>query len=310
MTDVVIVDFSWMFYRSFHAMNEMQWVCPERGVIRTGGIYGTINAIHRLNKAFKCHILVATEPPDNSFREELEPEYKAGRNPPDDIMVCWDDAIRTVMLLPFASVVSARTGEADDVIYTLVKQCLPHSQRILLAANDNDLMQVGQFEGGQDKVLFVGNKHVLTPLHEKLSKAFQGVAAKDLAVYRAIVGDKSDNLAGPIPRFATRVARRIAENFENPQAFQKHHANLGPMDATESKYVRLLLQETNFNHWLKNYNIMKMQDVEVIYPDLKELSLQEAMDRYGLMSLNRMLGISLADQDGPTLSTERVPSPR
>jgi len=294
MSDIVIVDFSWLFYRSFHAFQDLEY---KRGnwIIKTGGMFGCLRELKYAYDKFQCMILVAIEPPDNTARTSLFEEYKADRDRPDDISVCWDDTIKAAALFPFVKIVSAKAGEADDVIYSLAQQCIPHCDRVLLKANDNDLLQIGEFEEAQSKVHFLGSKNSLISITDKSQKAFPDVTGRSLAMFRSICGDKSDNLDGPIQRFPKRVASIIAEKFETPGQCVSLMGDMSPVmlarhfgnDKTAHKYLALLLQK--FTIWDRNYQIMKLRPVEVIYPEIDHILVGDLVEMYGMISMSRML---------------------
>jgi DNA polymerase-1 len=144
--------------------------------------------------------------PDNQLR--LHPTYKEGRadkhadRPPDWHQRC--QRLREA-LTEIVPTLYDPMDEADAEIARLVK--VPPQGRLLLVSTDRDLLQllshsVDLYRPGQPTAFYT----TLTFAEE------YGFRPNQFALYRALTGDRSDNIAG-LPHFPARVAARLVATF-------------------------------------------------------------------------------------------------
>lgn len=114
----------------------------------------------------------------NARRREVYPKYKTNRSPLAEDVYAHVKLWREILTHTPATQVEVHGWEADDVIGTLVRR---YPGRFRVHTNDMDYAQVGhlcQLVGVKDK----------------------GVPQRWVCLYKALVGDKSDNIEG-IPGF-------------------------------------------------------------------------------------------------------------
>lgn len=111
-------------------------------------------------------------------RQAIFPGYKAKRPPtPSDIQASMQ-FFQELLVHSTAYQIQMPGIEADDVIATLVAHYAPMAQRVEIYSNDYDLMPL---TGGN---VFCG------------AIAKEGVKTQDIQVYKAFVGDSSDEVPG------------------------------------------------------------------------------------------------------------------
>ena len=114
MPRLVLIDGSSYLYRAFHALPPL--TAPDG--TPTGALFGVVNMLRATLKEapeYAAFVLDASGP---TFREALDPEYKANRPPmPDDLRAQVEPMIAIVEALGFP-MLRVSGVEADDVIGT------------------------------------------------------------------------------------------------------------------------------------------------------------------------------------------------
>jgi 5'-3' exonuclease len=159
--------------------------------------------------------------------------------------------------------------EADEVIFSLTR-ILDGNK--LIVSTDNDLLQSLKEDTEiqrQDKI--INEQYYRTEMVQK----FHSVTPSRLPVYRAIVGDSSDNLKPPVPRFPKELAALIAESIDYdgtvPTKERLQALFLSFDNLTKSKKEKLNLLLENYHSFSTNFEIMKLNvHTDLNYPFLKE----------------------------------------
>ena len=147
-----------------------------------------------IEKHIPTHVIVTFDPPPPTFRHKLYPGYKANRPPvPDGLL---EDCERVRVRLESLNVAfcTVEGYEADDVLGTLSRRASMSGFHTVIVTCDLDLLQL------------------VTPITEvevfsqywptrffgvaATKRRFGGIAPENIPDYKALVGDKSDNLPG------------------------------------------------------------------------------------------------------------------
>lgn len=156
-----------------------------------------------------------------SWRHALEPTYKANRPERDPAAYDQLRRLRDQLTRDRYPVVACPGYEADDVIATLVAQAVEH--QVTIATGDKDLLQlvgptvsVVSTNGGSDR-----QPRGPAYVNEKF-----GVSPEQLRDWLALVGDKSDNIAG-CPGVGPKNATKLLAECINIDGIYKR---IGEMD--------------------------------------------------------------------------------
>jgi DNA polymerase-1 len=184
---VVLVDGTNSIYRAFFApMTELR---ATDGTPTKAVLVFTNMLLKTLREESPDYCAVVFDARGKTFRHEVYPEYKAGREAqPEDLAVQFPLAREIVSALSIP-ILEAPNVEADDLIACLVR-CAPPGARVSIVSTDRDLMQlVGEhvqlLDGIRDRRY--GPAEV---------EARFGVPPAQLLDLRALVGDTSDNIPG------------------------------------------------------------------------------------------------------------------
>lgn len=173
--------------------------------------FGVLKAITATIKKFKPDSVIVTwDGGTPKFRREANPAYKVNRKAsrdydPDD----WKDFLRQMKeledILPIFGIITARKRycEADDLMYHAAKM---YNGNSIIVTTDKDLLQAVD-----DNVsVYSPSKDILyTP--ELVEKEI-GLPIDKFIDWRAIQGDKSDNIAG-VKGIGEKTATKLLRQF-------------------------------------------------------------------------------------------------
>lgn len=268
MRTEIFVDYSWLYHKSFHTFSDLSFV-HEGKTYLTGALYGAVRDIAILKEKFpESPIFVAIEPEDNSSRHMMHESYKQNRPKKDPAMMeLINETTRALTLIPGVTVWSSdQAGEADDVLYTLIKERKSQFDCAMVYALDNDLLQVAGDIDLAGKCFYAKLKDAAVPFEGYCSEKYD-VHPRDLVLYRALIGDSSDNLKGPVPRFPRALARKLLESRTfnpDPAADLIAHINATPLEEfelSEQKWIAALREKADI--LIKNYKMMKLHSLKL-----------------------------------------------
>ena len=152
------------------------------------------------------HLAVIFDPPGDTFRSQIYPDYKAHRPPaPEDLVPQFDYIRRATEAFSVASVEVPRY-EADDVIATLTKIARACGATVDLYTGDKDLMQlVG------DGVLIMDAMKGKVIDTEAVHAKF-GVLPNLVGDALALAGDSADNIPG-VTGIGLKTAALLLETY-------------------------------------------------------------------------------------------------
>lgn len=138
MKKLHILDWSWYFYRAYHALPELN----DKDWHNVNSIYGFFRMLIKFLQEKPDYFVIALDSPVRTIRHDLFEDYKANRpKMPDNFK--WQ--VRTVkdiirdLEIPHLEV---PTYEADDIIYTLVNNFKHQDYHIYIDSLDKDLKQL------------------------------------------------------------------------------------------------------------------------------------------------------------------------
>lgn len=223
-----------MFYRAFYAMPPLTAANGEM----TGAIVGFAATILKyLGELNPDAVAIALDVGKKTFRNDLYDDYKGTREqmPPEL-------AVQFPMLTQFADVMGIKTVgvenfEADDIIGTLAKQAASQGFEVIIATGDRDLLQLID---RNIKVIILNS--ITNSAHYDRAKFIDdnGYEPKFIIDYKALYGDKSDNIPG-VKGVGHINAKKLVTQFSTVENIFDHINEITP------NYIRQRLIEGKEN---------------------------------------------------------------
>lgn len=197
---IALVDTSYLFAKAWHGQpSDAQPGHAARA---------TLDAIVAVRESVAHTILCLDAPP--YWRKEIYPEYKGQRGRPSDEEIAQKKWLLERIEKDGYSIARVQGFEADDLCATLAMHYSEFCSDIRIVSADKDCAQcVGH-----------GVRMFVPPVGERPGeirgtaevKAKFGVEPRDMALYLALCGDKSDNIPGVPKVGGTTAAKWIVEN--------------------------------------------------------------------------------------------------
>ena len=208
MATLTLIDGSGFIFRAYHAIPHLS---TTRGT-PTNAVYGfTTMLLKALREHAPTHVALVFDAGRKSFRQDIDPQYKANRpEAPDDLAVQFP-LVRDVARTLAVPIVEEPGVEADDVIGTLACRAREQGWDVVVVTGDKDFAQLVD-----DKVSLYdpmaeasgrGGWTAAADVEKKL-----GVRPDQVVEYMAILGDKIDNVPG-IPGIGEVTAAALVRHF-------------------------------------------------------------------------------------------------
>lgn len=205
---LVLVDGYGLAFRAFFALPPS--LATAAGEI-TNATFGFTSMLLDVLRAHNPEYMLVTFDVGRTFRHDSYEDYKAHRAPMPDEMRHQMGRIRQVLDVLNVPVYEAEGFEADDVIGTLSKQAAEQGYEAFVVTGDSDLLQLVD-----DHVWIVmpgatrfGEYRLFDrqAVHDRY-----GFGPERVAEYKALVGDKSDNIPG-VAGIGDKTAKALIDQF-------------------------------------------------------------------------------------------------
>jgi len=216
--DHIIIDTNLLYYKNYSTHEDLTYEVKGKKIV-TGGIYGSIISIKKLIRDFLgeygtvwCVFDNATSK-QNMRQRMIDPTYKVSRKKRSKPFYRSLDYLRLILMNYDSNIkVIYGTGfEADDLVPNILKE-ISFNDSILLVSEDLDWSRLIEY-----------NKR---PIHQFMKKqVFDGIKFNNkynffptnnkVSMYKAIKGDKSDDIPIGIPRVPTKKVIELIEAYKD-----------------------------------------------------------------------------------------------
>ncbi|MGH7736873.1 MAG: DNA polymerase I [Candidatus Tyrphobacter sp.] len=200
---LMLIDTYGLVYRAFFALPPLS---TAKGV-PINAVYGLTMMLNKIvAQEHPTHVIAAFDKGMPAARVALFPQYKAQRQTmPEDLRGQFA-LVRRVLDAYEIPIAELDDEEADDVIATLARKAAAAGARSIVVTGDLDLLQVVD-----DRTTVLVTKRGITDLARYDLAAVRerfGLEPSQLADYRGLKGDPSDNLPG-IPGVGEKTAAKL-----------------------------------------------------------------------------------------------------
>lgn len=220
---LLLFDGNALVHRAFHAL-------PPLTQHKTGelvnAVYGFASTLLKVFADFKpTHWAIAFDRPTPTFRHEMFEEYKAQRPATPEELKGQIEKVHRLVEAFHIPVFEIDGFEADDVLGTLSKQADEQGIETIIVTGDNDMLQAVL---PRVKALAPRRSFTDTVLYdEEAVKQKYGLGPEQLADFKALAGDVSDNIPG-VPGVGEKTATRLLQQFGSLQAIYDHIEDVTP----------------------------------------------------------------------------------
>jgi len=237
---LLLIDGNALIHRAYHAL-------PPLTVNRTGemvnAVYGFANTLLRVVTDHKpTHWAIAFDYPAPTFRHEAYAEYKAHRPAtPEELK---GQIVRVHELAEALGMPSfeLKGYEADDILGTLSEQARKAGIGVSILTGDRDLLQL--VRPGVSVLLPGRTFSEARAYDDQAVRERFGVRPEQLPVYKALVGDPSDNIPG-VPGIGEKTAVKLVTQYGDLENILEHAPETPPKvrDSLTASREQLKLSE-------------------------------------------------------------------
>lgn len=214
-----LIDGHALAYRTYFALTMTGAKFTTSSGEPTAGTYGFASVLIKLLEQDKPEYMAVAFDTGKTFRNDLFPDYKATRaKMPDDLRL-QIDRIREMVDVFGLPRLEKEGAEADDVLGSIARQAVDKGLGVKIITGDRDLLQL------------VDDRVIVNLAGSKLSEAKDytapdvvaalGVRPDQVVDYKALVGDKSDNIPG-VNGVGEKTAIALLEKYDTLDGIYAH----------------------------------------------------------------------------------------
>lgn len=324
----LLIDGHSLAFRAYYAFaKSRQGGLKTSTGIPTSVCFGFLKALSEtIAKYDPTYVAIAFDTRDPTFRHEADATYKANRTEtPEDFIVDMHNLQELLQAFNFP-ILTAPGYEADDVLGTLADRASQADCTVKILSGDRDLFQLVDTEkhigvlhlGGSTK-----NEQILefTPA---LVKEKLGIEPHQVVDYKALCGDKSDNIPG-VRGIGEKTAVKLIQEYGSLEGIyaaidlipgaNRQKLEAGKTEAYHSQFMAKIEREVPLEFDLETAKLQGFSEAEVI-SILEQLELKQFIktiaklqQRFGGQmntSLDEKTASLIEDEDTWFFSTEET----
>ncbi len=188
----------------------------------TAGIFGFARELLRIYELEKPDYLAVAFDTGKTFRDEIYPEYKATRAKMPDDLRTQIERIRQLVDAFNIPRLEMEGFEADDVLGSTARWAATQGLGVKIITGDRDLLQLVDH---RTIVYLAGDNQSYVTAEDVKVKL--GVLPEQVVDYKALVGDKSDNIPG-VPGVGEKTAGTLLEKYASLENIYAHLDEVEP----------------------------------------------------------------------------------
>jgi DNA polymerase-1 len=217
---LLIIDGHAMVHRSYRAISVNRNLTVSTTGEDVTGVYGFASVFMRaLNEWQPTHVTVAFDTPSPTFRHERFPAYKAQRPPTPPELRGQFDRVKELMASFAVPIYELPGFEADDLIGTLSRQAEAAGVETVILTGDRDTFQLITPMVRVDLASSERDRRIVD--ETELAERYGGLTAAQQPDYKALVGDKSDNIPG-VPGVGDKTATTLLTEYQTLEGIYEH----------------------------------------------------------------------------------------
>ncbi|MBQ2658298.1 MAG: DNA polymerase I [Erysipelotrichaceae bacterium] len=296
---LLLIDGNSVLFRGFYATCYGNIMKTSKGVY-TNAVYAFANMLNKaLNTIKPDYCVVAFDKGKHTFRHDIAEDYKAGRRETPEELVGQFDLVREMMDAYQIPYLEYDSIEADDIIGSLAKKypletCILSSDRDMLQLIDDTTSVYVMRKGMSD----------IARMDEKALMEEYGLKPYQIIDYKALAGDKSDNIKG-VEGVGDKTAVKLLSEYDTCEGIYEN------IDSIQGKLKEKLIRDKESCFLSKILATIKT-DVEVphVLDDFKvnvnEDRRNDFFDKYEMYSLIRKTNQSFEEEKREHKTVSRI----
>ncbi len=213
---LVLIDGHALAYRAFHALPPD--LATTKGEL-TNAVYGFTSMLLAVLREQQPDYIAVAFDVGRTFRHETYPEYKGTRLKMPDVLWGQIERIRQIVHAFNIPIFELEGYEADDVLGALARQASQQGVETLIVTGDTDTFQL---IGPHVKVLTSRRQFSDTVIYdEEAVRQRYGLEPRQLADFKALKGDTSDNIPG-VPGIGDKTAAELLQQYGSVEEVLAH----------------------------------------------------------------------------------------
>jgi DNA polymerase-1 len=293
---LVLVDGSGFIFRAFHALPPMT---RDDGT-PVNAVFGFCNMLARLLKEHTgTHLAVIFDAGRTTFRNEIDPRYKAHRPEPPEELVPQFALVREATRAFAVPAIELDGVEADDLIASYAEAMKTAGGEAVIISSDKDLMQL------LDAHVSMLDPIKSTPIGPAEVVAKYGVNPEQMVDAQALMGDSVDNVPG-VPGIGPKGAAQLIAEFGDLESILAAAASGTMKPSKRRESLVAYAEEARISRRL----VELRRDVPLPVPidelavaPLHDGMLNDFLDAQGFRSIKARLGLDgVAKRNGERLA--------
>ena len=272
---LVLIDGHALAYRAFYALPDD--MATSKGELINAVFGFTSMLLSVLSDEEPSHIAVAFDK-GPTFRHEEYEEYKAHRAKMPDEMRTQMERVRQVVQALDIPIYEQEGFEADDVLGTIARQAKEKGVDTLIVTGDQDLLQLVD---DHTRVLTSRWRFSDTVIYDEEGvREKYGIEPEQLADYKGLIGDKSDNIPGVYgvgEKTATKLLNKygdlehIYENLEEVSTRFRNRLEESKEEAFLSRRLATIVRDAPVELALESCRLhtFDREEVEELFRELE-----------------------------------------
>jgi DNA polymerase-1 len=235
---LVLIDGHSLAFRAFHAL-PLTLTSPNGEL--TNAVFGFVSMLLNVLRDQEPEYVAVAFDVGKTFRHEMYTSYKGHRERMPDELRTQIERIKQVVETLNIPIFTAEGFEADDVLATLARQAEAQGVSSLIVTGDRDILQVVD---EHIRVLTSGRQFSDTIIYDLPAiQEKYGLRADQLVDYKALIGDKSDNIPG-VYGIGEKGGAALLQKYDTLEAVYAH------LDEVKPDRTRKALDEHRDDAWL------------------------------------------------------------
>ncbi len=248
---LVLIDGHALAYRGYYALP--QSLTTSHGEL-TNAVFGFTSMLLNVLRDEKPDYIAVAFDVGKTFRHEEYKEYKAHRIEMPDELRTQMARIQEIVRALGIPIIEAEGYEADDVLGALAQKAEKEGLETLIVTGDTDTFQLID---DHTRVLTSRRSFSDTVVYDQegIEKRY-GLQPQQLIDYKALVGDKSDNIPG-VRGIGKKTATKLLQRYGSVEEIYAH------LDEVESSRFRNALEQGRESAFLSKFLVTIVTDLSV-----------------------------------------------